>query len=110
MDRLSESAERREQVERRRRRLILQLIRENHEDQGPRYTDGELWAMLLKIRQTVGSSQVVTLLQDLQTLGYIDFTSRIDGQGNTRLSEIMLTAEGLRFYTRRKSNDDVSFD
>lgn len=103
-------AERRELMVRRWRGIILKLIRENHEDQAPRYTDGELWAILLKLRQTVGQEQVVTLLQDLQVLDYIDFKSEVDEKGRTRLSEIMLTAAGLRFYTRHKSNEDVSFN
>jgi hypothetical protein len=104
-------AERREILARRRRGIILKLIRENHEDQAQRYTDGELWAMLLKIGQTVGRTQVVTLLQDLQVLDYIDFRSQTDEMdGVTRLSEVMLTAGGLRFYTRHKSNDDVAFN
>ena len=104
-------AERRELMVRRWRGIILKLIRENHEDQAQRYNDGELWAILLKLRQTVGQEQVVTLLQDLQVLGYIDFRSEPDPlKGNLRLSEIMLTADGLRFYTRHKSNDDISFN
>jgi hypothetical protein len=104
-------AERREILARRRRGIILKLIRENHEDQAQRYTDGELWAMLLRIGQTVGRTQVVTLLQDLQVLDYIDFKSQTDDEdGRTRLMEIMLTPSGLRFYTRHKSNEDVSFN
>lgn len=110
MERLGMEAERKELIVRRRRGIILKLIRENHEDQGTRYTDGELWAMLLKLRQTVGQEQVVTLLQDLQTLDYVDFKSEPDSKGNMRLSEIELTANGLRFYTRQKSNEDVSFN
>jgi hypothetical protein len=103
-------AERRELIARRRRGIILKLIRENHEDQAQRYTDGELWAMLLKIGQTVGRLQVVTLLQDLQVLDYIDFKGHTDeDDGHTYLTDIMLTAAGLRFYTRHKSNDDVCF-
>jgi hypothetical protein len=104
-------ADRREILARRRRGIILKLIRENHESQDQRYTDGELWAMLLKIGQTVGRANVVTLLQDLQVLEYIDFKSTPDEEdGRLHLSEIMLTATGLRFYTRHRSNEDVSFN
>jgi hypothetical protein len=104
-------AERKEILARRRRGIILKLIRENHEGQEQRYTDGELWAMLLRIGQTVGRAQVVTLLQDLQVLDYVDFTSKMDEEdGRIRLTEIMLTPVGLRFYTRHKSNEDVSFN
>jgi hypothetical protein len=53
----------------------------------------------------------VTLLQDLQVLEYIDFKSSTDQEtGRVELSQIVLTATGLRFYTRRQSNDDVLFN
>jgi hypothetical protein len=108
---MSYQAERREILMRRQRGIILKLIRENHEFQDHRYTGAEIWGMLLKIRQTVGSDQVTTMLQDLQALDYIDFRSEMDEEsGKTRISEIQLSAAGLRFYTRHKSNDDVLFD
>ena len=111
MERMQMEVERRELLARRRRGIILKLIRENHEDQAQRYTDSELWAMLLKIGQTVGRTQVVTLLQDLQVLDYVDFKNRLDEEdGTMRLTEIMLTATGLRFYIRHKSNEDVCFN
>jgi hypothetical protein len=105
-------AERSELIVRRRRRIILDLIRQNHEKlQEDRYTDSDLWAMLLKIGVTVGRFQVITILQDLQVLDYVDFKTTIDDEtGRRYLTEIVLTAAGLRFYTRRKSNDDVAFD
>jgi hypothetical protein len=104
-------AERAEQLIRRQRGMILKLIRENHESQNSRYTGGEIWGMLLKIRQTVGKFQVNTMLQDLQALDYIDFRSQVDEDtGALIITEIVLTAAGLRFFTRHKSNDDISFN
>jgi len=104
-------AELREIQARRRRGIILKLVREGHENQLSRMDDFEVWAVLLKMGQTVGRQQVVTLLQDLQVLDYIDFKTRTDEEtGRVELSQIVLTAAGLRFYTRRQSNDDVLFN
>ena len=104
-------AERREIQARRRRGIILKLVREGHENQLSRMDDFELWSILLKMGQTVGRQQVATLLQDLQVLDYLDFKSTPnDETGRVELSQITLTAAGLRFYTRRKSNDDVLFN
>jgi hypothetical protein len=103
--------ERREIQARRRRGIILKLVREGHENQLSRLDDFEIWAILLKMGQTAGRQQVVTLLQDLQVLEYIDFKSSTDQEtGRVELSQIVLTATGLRFYTRRQSNDDVLFN
>jgi hypothetical protein len=109
---VSYEAERSEIIVRRRRRIILDLIRQNHEKlQEERYTDSDLWAMLLRIGQTVGRFQVITMLQDLQLLEYIDFKTTInEDTGRRYLTEIVLTPAGLRFYTRHKSNEDVLFN
>lgn len=104
-------AERREIQARRRRGIILKLVREGHEAQLPRLDDMELWTMLLKMGQTVGRDQVLTLLQDLEVLDYIQYKSCMNEySGRLELSQIMLTPTGLRFYTRRQSNDDVLFN
>ena len=103
-----EAAELRLIQTRRRRGIILKLVREGHENQLSRMDDFELWAMLLKMGQTVGRDQVMTLLQDLRVLDYLDFkqsTNEINGR--TELSMIMLTAAGLRFVSTGRSNDDV---
>jgi hypothetical protein len=96
---------------RRRRGIILKLIREGHENQLSRMDDLEVWGVLLKMRQTVGRDQTVTLLQDLRILDYIDFKSQMnENSGRMELSEIQLTARGLRFMTEGRSNDDVLFN
>lgn len=103
--------ERREIQARRRRGIILKLVREGHENQLSRMDDMEVWAIFLKMGQTVGRQQIVTLLQDLQVLDYIDFKSSMnDETGRVEVNQIQLTAAGLRFYTRRQSNDDVLFN
>lgn len=104
-------AERREIQARRRRGIILKLVREGHEHQLSRMDDFEMWTILLKMGQTVGRQQVVTFLQDLEVLDYISFKTVVDEEtGRVQLSQISLTANGLRFCTRRQSNEDVLFN
>jgi hypothetical protein len=106
-----EVADRKLVLARRRRGIILKLIREGHENQLPRMDDFEMWTMLLQMGQSVGRQQVVTLLQDLAVLDYLEFKSTMnDVTGNVELSQIQLTAAGLRFVTARRSNDDVLFN
>jgi len=103
--------ERREIQARRRRGIILKLVREGHETQLSRMDDFEMWAVLQKMGQTLGRDQVVTLLQDLAVLDYIDFKTAVNEiTGRVELSQIALTPLGLRFYTRRQSNEDVLFN
>jgi hypothetical protein len=93
---------------RRRRGMILKLVRSGHENQLSRMDDFEVWSMLLKLSPGVGRDQVVTMLQDLEVLDYLDFKSRHnEDTGRVELSEIELTALGLRFMVARRSNDDV---
>jgi hypothetical protein len=102
--------ERRLVQDRRRRGMILKLVREGHQAQLPRMDDFELWATMQRLGQTVGRDHVATLLQDLQTLGYVDFqTTTNDFSARVELSKITLTANGLRAVTMRRSNEDVLF-
>jgi hypothetical protein len=106
-----EAAERRAILAQRRRGIILKLVREGHENQLSRMDDFEVWAVLQKMGQTLGRDQVVTLLQDLEVLEYVAFKSKCNEfSGRIELSQIELTAVGLRFMTAGKSNDDVLFN
>lgn len=101
-------AERRLLQARRRRGMIMKLVRGGHENQFSRMDDFEVWTMFQKMLQSVGRDQVVTMLQDLQVLNYIDFkTSHNEDTGRVMLSEIELTPLGLRFMMTRRSNEDV---
>jgi hypothetical protein len=103
-----EAAELRSIQMRRRRGIVLKLVREGHENQLSRMDDFELWAMLLKMGQTVGRDQTVTLLQDLRVLEYLDFKQTANEfSGRIELSQIELTAGGLRFVSAGRSNEDV---
>ena len=106
-----EAAERRQIQAMRRRGIILKLVREGHENQLSRMDDFEVWAVLQKMGQTLGRDQVTTLLQDLRVLEYIDYKSKVNEfSGRNEMSQIELTAAGLRFMTAGKSNDDVLFN
>jgi hypothetical protein len=104
------SAERELILSKRRRGIILKLVRQGHENQFPRLDDFELFAMLQELGQSVGRDQVLTLLQDLEVLQYVTFSSASNEiTGRRELSQIELTAVGLRFVTQGKSNEDVLF-
>jgi len=96
---------------RRRRGIILKLVREGHENQLSRMDDFEVWAVLQKMGQKLGRDQVLTLLQDLAVLDYLDFKRATNEfTGRVELSQLALTATGLRFVTAGRSNDDVLFN
>jgi hypothetical protein len=93
---------------RRRRGVVLKLIRSGHQTQLSRMDDFELWTILLKMGTAMGRDQVRTMLQDLQTLGYIDFASDLnEDTGKYEMSQIELTAAGLRFMSIGRGNEDV---
>lgn len=95
----------------RRRGNMLKLIRQNHEEQLDRMDDSDLADIMLKIGFHMSTRQVVTMLQDLQTLGYVTFHQEFsEALERIALSEIMLTPNGLTLVTRRKNTDDVIFD
>ncbi len=105
------SAERELILTRRRRGIILKLVRQGHEAQLSRMDDFEVFAMMQELGQSVGRDQVLTLLQDLQTLDYLDFNQKTNEiSGRKEISEISLTAKGLGLVVRRKSNDEVLID
>lgn len=95
----------------RRRGNMLKLIRQNHEEQLDRMDDSDLADIMLKIGVHMSTRQVVTMLQDLQTLGYVTFHQAFsDELERVALNEIMLTPIGLALVTRRKNTDQVIFN
>lgn len=103
-------AERKLILARRRRGIILKLVRQGHESQLPRMDDFEVFAMLQNLGQSVGRDQVITLLQDLEVLDYLTFKQTVNEiSGRTELSQVQLTAAGLRFVSAGRSNEDVLF-
>jgi hypothetical protein len=96
---------------RRRRGNMLKLIRQGHERQLDRMDDSDMGRMMLNLGAHMSSRQVMTMLQDLQVLGYITFQQRFsDALERFVAEQIMLTPPGLAIVTRRKDNDEVTFD
>jgi DNA-binding IclR family transcriptional regulator len=96
---------------RRRRGTVLKLIRLGHENQLSRLHDGAVSDILLEMGQPMSIFQVITMLQDLAVLGYVQFDQAFDQDlGRYRLDNIMLTPVGLRFVDRRLPNEDVLFN
>lgn len=101
-------ADRRMVQRQRRRGIVMKLIREGHENQMSRMDDLEMWGTLLRAGITMGRDQVRTMLQDLQVLGYIDFKSTFNEEsGQRELSQIELSAAGVRFMDIGRSNEDI---
>jgi len=95
----------------RRRGTVLKLVRQGHENQLSRLDDGAVADILLEMGQPMSPYQMLTLLQDLATLGYIQYEQSFDNEvGRYRLDNIILTPTGLRFVDRRKSNEDIVFN
>lgn len=95
----------------RRRGITLKLVRQGHEAQLARMDDFEMYAMLQELGQNMGRDQVLTMLQDLQVLGLLNFQQHINElTGRTEIGMIELTAKGLGLVIRRKSNEDVLID
>jgi hypothetical protein len=104
------SAEREMVLAKRRRGIILKLVRQGHENQFSRLDDFELFAMMQELGQSVGRDQVLTLIQDLGVLEYVDYKQKHNEiSGRTEISQIELTKAGLRFVTAGRSNEDVLF-
>ena len=96
---------------RRRRGNMLKFIRQGHEGQFDRMDDFEMWQMMQDIGSNMSQRQVLTMLQDLQVLGYITFKQSFSQQKERMVAEeIMLTAVGLGITTRRRNNEEVLFD
>ena len=95
---------------RRRRGNMLKFIRQGHEKQFDRMDDSDMGRMMLDIGSHMSTRQVMTMLQDLQVLGYVTFQQRFSDELERFVAEqIMLTPQGLSLVTRRKDNDEVTF-
>jgi hypothetical protein len=94
----------------RRRGNMLKFIRQGHEKQLDRMDDLMMQAMMQDIGSNMSQRQVMTMLQDLQVLGYVTFRQSFSEElERYAAEEIMLTAAGLAIVTRRRDNDEVMF-
>ena len=96
---------------RRRRGLMLKFVRDGHEQQMSRMDDLEMWGMLQDVGVSIGRNEVITMLQDLETFGYLTFRESCDPvSGRKRISEIELTGRGVSLVLNRRGNDEVLLD
>lgn len=96
---------------RRRRAMMLRFIRDGHESQMSRMDDFDVYALMQDMGITMSRNQVMTMLQDLQTLGLVSFET-VWNEVNERYvaQNLVLTAIGLGVVMRRKNTDEVLFD
>lgn len=96
---------------RRRRAMMMRFIRDGHEEQKSRMDDFEVYALLQDMGVTMSRNQVMTMLQDLETLKLVAFRTEWSEADERYLAkEIELTAMGTALVLRRKSTEDVLFD
>jgi hypothetical protein len=95
----------------RRRGNMLKFIRQGHEAQFDRMDDFEMLAMMQDIGANMSQRQVLTMLQDLQVMGWITFKQFFSQEKERMVAEeIMLTAVGLALVVRRRNTEEVLFD
>ncbi len=94
----------------RKRGTMLKLIRQNHEEQNERMDDFAL-AKVMSTLWHMSQRQVLTMLQDLQIFGLVNFKQRFcDIRERKVAEEIMLTAAGVGIVNRREDTNEVLFD
>lgn len=77
------------------RGAVLKFIYTGHHDQESRLDDTGLWGLMQDMQFDVGQNDVITVLQDLQERGYVNFV-----QGRNRLTnrveitKIQITPKG----------------
>lgn len=87
---------------------ILKLVRTRHRGQQSRMDHVELWHMLRGIGIDIGENDVVTFLQDLGTMDYIEFDTDKDRRTNrTNITQIQLCTRGLRVLEGKITDECV---
>ena len=87
---------------------ILRLVRTRHRAQQSRMDHIELWHMLRGIGIDVGENDVITYLQDLGMMDYVEFQSEKDRRTNrVSITAIQLCTRGLRVLEGKIIDDSV---
>lgn len=90
------------------RGAVLQFVQTNHADQGSHMDDLEIWGMMQDLNFGIGQNQVLTLLQDLCSRGYLKYEEQMNRlTGRCVISRIELTAEGRNLVERIKVDPAV---
>lgn len=94
----------------RRRGMMIKLIRQGHEAQLDRLTDSGLLGLMQDLGAHMSPQQVMTMLQDLQEIGYVKFDQSFDDDKERYVAlRIMLTSLGTAVAIARRDNDNVLF-
>lgn len=94
----------------RRRGNMLKFIRQGHQAQLDRMDDSAIQEMMRDIGSNMSARQTMTMLQDLQVLGYVAFAQSFSEELERYVAEqIVLTPAGLGVADRRKDNEEVLF-
>jgi DNA-binding PadR family transcriptional regulator len=86
---------------------ILELVCENHDQQGARYELISLWGVMERLRYDVGRNEVATALQDLKDRGYLTFVqSKDDDTKRVNIDQIQITPKGRDLVNRIEGVED----
>lgn len=97
-------------LNKRTRAVIVELLQNRHSEQKSRPDHVLMWHMLNDLGCDVGENDVLTLLQDLQDRGYVNY--REDKDRRTRrvdISQIQLTPKGRDLIEGTISDKAFSF-
>ena len=87
------------------RGVIVELVYDGHRKQESRLDDLTLWGLMRDLLHDVSQSDVLTMLQDLKKMGFVDFRQeRNNFSGEVRIREIELTGQGLLLAEREGSH------
>lgn len=93
-----------------RRGIAMKLIRQGHENQLDRMNDSQLMGLLQDLGSHMSPQQVMTMLQDLQEVGYVKFDQEFDDEKERYVARrIMLTSLGTAVTMRRQNTEHVVF-
>ncbi len=90
------------------RRLILQLLQENHEAQRRRMNDAHLLAVLRNLQYDIVLNELLTMLQELSGRGYIKYDIlRNERDREIRLQKLEITPLGVDVYEGTRTDPSI---
>lgn len=88
------------------RGVVLELVYQGHCTQQSRLDDLALWGLMRDLSHDVSRNDVITVLQQLETRGYLKFKQNKDATtGHTDVREIQITAQGTDLVEKISSPD-----
>jgi hypothetical protein len=87
---------------------ILELVDEGHQEQRSRLNDLVVWGVLQKLKYDVSQNDVITMLQDLESRGYLRFVQDKNRRtGEIRISQIEILPAGRDLLEGTITNEAV---